>query len=216
MDVTTVLIALIFGFMVVTIFSLTALFIVRKREKSRQSIDSERISKAIEDLDAAVDSAIKEINKLGALVQNEIDEKYKSTLFLYNLVEEKQKEIAESSDSEVIAEMVAQYVKVHSEKLKQMTEASVAEVMQVAATAKATQKIIHRVEPESIVAEVESEPSPPEIIKPKTPPKFSNSKHKQIWEMRESGKTPTAIAKELNMGQGEVKLILDLLDRSVS
>jgi DNA-binding NarL/FixJ family response regulator len=192
-----ILIALILGFAAVTIFSLAALIAVRKREQRRKILDSEYIEKTIEDFDKAVNSAIEEVNKLGALIQKEVDEKYKSILFLYNLVEDKHKEIAETADSEVISEMMEKLALAQGEKIKQIAEESLAEVAKAA------------LPPASET--VNEAPEPPA---PKKRPKFTNEKQEQIWNMRESGKKPFEIAKELEMGKGEVSLILNLIDRA--
>ncbi|MCL1844020.1 MAG: hypothetical protein FWF79_09420 [Defluviitaleaceae bacterium] len=205
MGVTVVLVALIIGFMAVTIFALSAMLVVRKREKNRE--DSETIEKTIEDLDSALNSALAEINKLGALVQNEINDKYKSVLFLYNLVEDKQKEIAESADGEVIAEILEQKLKMLAEKAEgsvssQMVSEKIASE-NIASENIASEKTIKTPEPAGFL---------PEGKKPAS--KFTNPKHKQIWEMREGGQKVSEIAKELGMGQGEVKLILDLVERA--
>jgi hypothetical protein len=177
--------------MVVTVFSLTAMLVVRRREKEFEH--SKSIVKTIDDLDEALNSAVKEINKLGALIQAEIDEKYKSMLFLYNLVEDKQKEIAESADSEVISEMMSQYIEKHGDKLRSIA----ADVPAVAAVA-----------PPKVV------PTAPPVKKEGKPTKFVSAKHKQIWEMYDGGQNVADIAKKLDMGQGEVKLILDLIERA--
>ena len=124
MNIDVLLVALIIGFTAITVFSLMALIFVRRRERERGDKDAERIAKTIEDLDAALDAALSEINKLGALVQKEVDEKYKSVLFLYNLVEDKQKEIEESTDSEVISDMISKFIDAHSSKLRVIAENS--------------------------------------------------------------------------------------------
>ena len=194
MDITTILIALIIGCTAITVFSLMALLYVRRRERERDNKDTERITKTIEDLDTALNAALEEINKLGALVQKEVDEKYKSVLFLYSLVEDKQKEIEESTDSEVISDMISQFIDKHSIKLR-------------------VDKPDDTTEPATKKPSGKSSGKPSEKPKPKNP-KFTNPKHKQIWEMRESGQNVSDIAKELSMGQGEVKLILDLVERA--
>jgi len=194
LDITTILIALIIGCTAITVFSLMALLYVRRRERERDNKDTERITKTIEDLDTALNAALEEINKLGALVQKEVDEKYKSVLFLYSLVEDKQKEIEESTDSEVISDMISQFIDKHSIKLR-------------------VDKPDDTTEPATKKPSGKSSGKPSEKPKPKNP-KFTNPKHKQIWEMRESGQNVSDIAKELSMGQGEVKLILDLVERA--
>jgi hypothetical protein len=193
--VTIILVVLIVGFLVVTVFSVAAMLVMRRREKELEI--SKEVVRNVDEIDTALDSALTEINKLGALIQTEIDEKYKSTLFLYKLVEDKQKEIAESSDGEVISEMMAQYIETHGEKLRSMAGAIVL--------------------PEDLqqnLAEDEEDDASEDKDEtlPQKEPKFTNPKHKQIWEKRESGQAVSDIAKELDMGQGEVKLILDLID----
>jgi len=196
--VTVVLVVLIVGFMAVTVFSLAAMLVVRRREKKIE--DEREVGKTVEELDAALDSALKEINRLGSLIQTEIDEKYKSMLFLYNLVDDKKKEIEESADSDVISEMMEKYIVTHGEKLRMITSQDLPETS------------AQPISP-SDVSQEEKEALFSETVE-KKPKKISNPRHKQIYDMREDGKNPAEIAKELSMGQGEVKLILDLIDRN--
>ncbi|MCL1884947.1 MAG: hypothetical protein FWF81_14470 [Defluviitaleaceae bacterium] len=198
MLVTVVLVVLIVGFMAVTVFSLAAMLVVRRREKKIE--DEREVGKTVEELDAALDSALKEINRLGSLIQTEIDEKYKSMLFLYNLVDDKKKEIEESADSDVISEMMEKYIVTHGEKLRMITSQDLPETS------------AQPISP-SDVSQEEKEALFSETVE-KKPKKISNPRHKQIYDMREDGKNPAEIAKELSMGQGEVKLILDLIDRN--
>lgn len=195
MVVTVVLVTLIICFMVVTIFSLAAMLVVRRREKDYES--AKKIEESVAELDTALNAALAEINKMGTLVQADVDEKYKSMLFLYSLVEEKQKEIAETADGEAISEMMAQYIETHGEQLRKLETVTTQAAAQAAVPA--------------IPLEVMGSPAPP--AEPKAPPKITIPKHKQIWDMRESGKQLADIARELGMGQGEVKLILDLIER---
>ncbi|MCL2199617.1 MAG: DUF6115 domain-containing protein [Defluviitaleaceae bacterium] len=191
MLVTVVLVVLIIGFMAVTVFSLAAMLVVRRREKKLE--DEREIGKTVEELDAALDAALKEINRLGSLIQTEIDEKYKAMLFLYNLVDDKKKEIEESADSEVISDMMEKYIETHKDKLRLISG-------------------MPEEAPPIVTAPPEDDtPDEPTEKKPK---KITNPRHKQIYDMREEGKAPAEIAKELSMGQGEVKLILDLIDRA--
>lgn len=202
MNITVVLVALIVGFVVITVFSLMSLLFVRRREREKDAArakeDTERITKTIEELDAALDEALNEINRLGALVNKEIEEKHKAMLFLYNLVEDKQKEIEESADSEVISEMMQKYIETHGEKLKLMSVPMVAAAAGGAAVSADTAAVLANA-PEETPAE------------PVKPPTFANAKHKQIWEMSQGGQKPADIAKELGIGQGEVSLILNIL-----
>lgn len=204
MLVTVILVALIICFMVVTIFSLTAMLIVRRREQKYEG--AQKLEKAIGDLDVALDTALKEINKMGGLVKADVDEKYKSMLFLYSLVEEKQKEIAETSDGAAISEMMSQYIETHGDKLRQ-----IAQVPETVRPVQVKSDVITSAEREMLDLTPASEPT---MVESGNLPRFTNPKHRQIWEMRKRGKAIADIARELSMGQGEVKLILDLIDRS--
>ncbi|MCL2456513.1 MAG: hypothetical protein FWD19_03070 [Defluviitaleaceae bacterium] len=202
MAVTIILVVLIVGFAAVTIFALSAMLVMRRREKEAEI--SKGISKSIDDLDEALNSALNEINKLGALIQTEVDEKYKAVLFLYNLLDEKKNELP---DNEIISEMFDQYIEKHGEKISE----------------KISEKIPEKI-PEKVSVAANNDVSPEELAGlglpvsgsqgEKKPPEISNAKHKKIWDMRENGKNIAAIAKELDMGTGEVKLILDLIDRA--
>jgi len=191
------LIILIIGFLAITLSSTWALVVMRRRDQNRE--DSAIIEKTISDLDTALDSSLTEINKMGALVLKEVDEKYQSILFMYNLMEDKQKELTSEVwknpdgnqvklDSAVIAEMVEKYIEAHSEKLRLIKDEveTPVEIPQVEATVQLHDK----------------------------PPKFSNPRHKQVWEMYERGLDVPDIAKTLGIGQGEIKLILELASRT--
>jgi len=197
--VTVILVALIICFMVVTVFSLSAMLIVRRREQKYEG--AQKLEKAISELDSALDTALKEINKMGGLVQADVDEKYKSMLFLYSLVEEKQKEIGEIEANGVAPRVVAGESQAAQGQAYAHAQSPPQPVITSSDVVTAAEKEMLAVSPAA---------PPPE---PKRPPKFANSKHKQIWEMRESGKAVSDIAREFSMGQGEVKLILEIIDR---
>lgn len=210
MNITAILITLIVGFVVVTVFSLMALLFVRRRERERERKyaieDSARIFKAIEDLDVALDSALTELNKMGALVKEDIDEKYKSMLFLYNLVEDKQKEIAATTDGDAISKMMERQLETYGTKLRLIAEN--------AARSVAPRMLEIPLPPLDELPAKPAPPARPVVPKEKPRPKFTNPKHMKIWEMRENGRDVASIAKELGMGQGEVKLILDLAEKA--
>jgi hypothetical protein len=182
-----VLVALIICFTAITVFALSAMLVLRRREKDFEN--SREIARTIDELDEALNSAISEINKMGALIKSESDEKYKSILFMYNLIEDKHKEVSEP-DSEIISEMFAQYIEKHGDKITPPKE-----------------------NPENTNV---TQDEMAELGLPIEKEQITNPKHKEIWEMRENGQDVTDIAKKLSMGKGEVKLILDLIDRTVN
>jgi len=178
------------------------LFMWFRREGFRNYTDVER---KIAEMDKVLESSLREINKMGIAVVHEVEEKHKATLFLYELMEEKMNELKsevwnkpalvhEALDEDVVSEMVAQYIKIHSGNLQDSSEN-------------------HDLDAENIFDDIiTNEVSIEEEISNnyKERPKFTNSKHKIIWELYNRGFGVLEIAKELNMGQGEVKLIMDL------
>lgn len=198
MNETVVLVSLIIGFLAITVFALGALLVVRRRDRDREKVKS--IEKSIAELDATLDSALTEINKLGSIVLKEMEEKHKAMMFLYSIVDDKHKEIIESSDSDVVSEKLAQYMEAYNERLES-----------IAASAAAIPP--HVVETPPLEEPPEYIPPPPPL-KVRKRPNFTNPRHKKVWELREQGQKVPDIAKELGMGQREVKLILDMADRA--
>ena len=187
-----VLVVLTICFFAITFLSVGAMLLMHRREMNRKDA-----VKMIDDLDAALDASIAEINKIGALVLKEVDEKYQAVLFLYSLMDDKQKEITngvwgtpepELPDGDVVSEMVAHYIEAHSARLQSLKS-----------------------EAESPESE---EPVPEQNKDDEIRLSLSNPKHTKIWEMQESGMKVADIAKELRMGQGEVQLILNLAVRA--
>jgi len=167
------------------------MFILRSREQNREEVRA--VADVVAELDKSLDAAIIEINKMGSLVQKDITDKHNEILFLYNLILDKQKEIEHVKDGEIISEMVEQYLQTHSAQLQLLAEEN--------ATINSTPEINN-------VEEVE------EVKKERKRPVFTNPKHEEIWNRRELGQSNAEIAKDMNIGQGEVKLILDLADRA--
>lgn len=188
-----VMVAVLF---VITVVSLVASFKLRKKQVSTVTSVPEGAD-AEKKLDATFETCIGEINKMGTTIRSELDAKYKEILFLYSLIDEKQKEV------------------------KELLEKSEKSLLR-ADMEKAAGEALLEVEPENprflLVGEKEwGKGSVPfdmaavkETKKPKQAPRFINEAHKNIWDMYENGKEVTDIAKELGIGQGEVKLILNI------
>jgi len=192
---TSLLMLIIAGFLALAIFSLTAMLVMYRREKDRQEARS--LEKIISEFDEALNGTLAEINKLGAVVQDdikekltEIEEKYNAVLFLYNLIDEKQKEIDSAlADSVVMTSNVVPPAPVQAAIPELPVQIAIPELV-------------------SITEEIE------EVEVRETPdPVFLNPKHKEIWNLRKEGLSVSDIARSLSLGQGEVKLILDLAGR---
>ena len=204
MNDTIILVSLIVGFFAITIFALGALIWVRSKEQNRQ--DSKGIDDAVARMDAALDAALVEINKIGSLVKKEIDEKYQAMLFLYDLVDDKKKEIEELDTSEVDATVLAEYLENHVSELKLMQE-KMGEMSDLDASDGGLDMLLGR-NSEDVDEGLDS------AGEEWKRPVFANPKHEKIWDMHQSGKSISEIAKELRMGKGEVKLILNLAGRA--
>jgi len=81
------------GLSVITLFSLTAMLIMRSRERA-YSREDESAKTACDKIDVASDSALEEINRTARLALDEINEKYQAMMFLYGLLDTKKKEIS--------------------------------------------------------------------------------------------------------------------------
>lgn len=206
MNETIILVALIVVSFATTIFALSAVFVLRRREMNNKN--AKYIEASIERLDATLDSALMEINKLGGLVKKEIDEKYQAMLFLYDMVENKKKEIEEIDPSDIDTTVLAQYLESHVAELAEIKADKVTESIPVIDEDVHALNMLLGKSP-TITAE-----EPPVEKKEWKRPTFTNPKHELIWDMRQQGKVVAEIAKELKMGQGEVQLILDLAERA--
>ena len=141
-----------------------------------------------ESLDASFDICISELNKMGSLIKSEIDAKYKEILFLYELIEDRHKQI-----EGLVAKNELR------ENFEEVTEGG------------------KEVAPfyEEVYGFEFGEPDDEPEASPQSESQSDYSRsyipdHKIILEMSESGMRIADIAKELGIGQGEVKLILNI------
>ena len=225
MNETVILVALIIGFFAVTIVALVGAIFVRKREQGQAQ--ERNAADVMNQVDAALDTAVTEINKMGSLIQKEMTEKYQAMLFLYNLLEDKQKEMTGGTVASV----------------KKATVSNTVEARPVAvATEMESPPRVRKMEPTRETAAPKRETKkPPAAVKtdkadnyletlaertadapvvavaaplaPPTPPRFTNPKHEDIWLRHQAGQSLADIARDLGMGQGEVKLIIDITAR---
>ena len=197
-----ILIFLIAGFFALTIFSLAAMLVMHFRDKNRKEAKS--LESVIAEFDNGLNTALTEISNLGSIIkkdletkQKEIEEKYNSVLFLYNLTDEKHKEIIALKENLRIPQ---------AEPMLKRTQASEPNVIQPAAT---TENFVKEASPE--LQRVELQETEYKEASPRKKPRIESQKHQAIWELYESGKNTADIARELNLGKGEVKLILDVM-----
>ena len=255
---TIVIVALIIGLTAIVIFSLAAFLFVRRRKYDNR--DAELADLAVRELDAALDAAIKEINRLGVLVKDDVDDKYKSILFMYKLIEERTPVRPAHSDNRgsinnAERSLEAGVRPAHSENrgsvnnAERSLEAGVrtahsenrGSVNERGRSLEAGVRVTHSGNRGSINnAErsletgvrathsgnrgtaverghsLDAVPLPPVAVVPaiKKPPRFSSPKHQQIWKFYESGVAISEIARDFGIGQGEVKLILEIASKT--
>ena len=192
-----ILIAVLF---IITVVSLAASFILRKKQGSApQDVYVYQKPETDKNLDADFEACIGEINKLGTLIRSELDTKYKELLFLYGLIDEKLKEINELVEKGE----------------KTLAKSNIGDVameppLPDPAPEPENPGFVLVGEKEWGNANEEVNPPPAKVQKTRKPPRFINEAHKKIWEMFEGGREVPEIARELGIGQGEVTLILNI------
>jgi hypothetical protein len=185
-------------------------------------------------VDAAVDVALEEVMRTSQLVLDELNEKYKALLFMYQLMDDKHKELEDkaveveaASSEQVFSEEV-----IPEEVIEQFHEPPA----EIEVTLEEAEAFLEEVIPEEekgswldrmineqdlnisdIIEESKTEMQALGIIheKPKPPPKVlsAHPRYEDIRALYEIGFSIPEIAKELNMGSGEVRLIIGLSGR---
>ena len=158
-----------------------------------------RINSASDDnLDAGLDICMSELNKLGSLIKSDLDAKYKEILFLYNLIEERHKQI----------EALLSKYQTRASFYDAVDEASAMEVMP------AYEELYDFGAPPKKILEPAHEPQAPMKNESESDlPRSSIPDHKVVLQMSERGLGVSDIAKELGIGQGEVRLILNIASK---
>lgn len=145
-------------------------------------------------VDAVTDVALDEINKTSQLVLDELNEKYKALLFVYQLMDDKHKVVGAEK---AVSEGNSSWDSVVGE------EDSPQDIAQDSGNSEKVELDI------SIGDELDIKPMVEELqVSLSTHPKYGI-----IKELLDGGIAISEIAKRLNMGQGEVQLIIGLSGR---
>ena len=170
--------------LIVVLFLITAISVfAMAKMRSKMKSASE------ESLDASFDICISELNKMGSLIKSELDAKYKEILFLYELIEDRHKQIE--------GLVTKNEIRANFEDVAEESEDVAPFYEEVYGIEEFGEPVY---EPEA-PAQIESQDD------------YSRSyipDHKVILEMSDRGMQISDIAKELGIGQGEVKLILKI------
>ena len=170
--------------------------ITRKPEDETDEKDEQALALT---LDAVTDAALEEINKTAQLVLDELNEKYNALLFVYQLIDDKHKAL-EASDGATTGPSMGLELG-----LGLGLDVSVDDGLELAPT-----KIIEEnIAGADLRQEIKPEPEP-SIEKRAI---FAHHKYSVIKEMQDEGLPISEIARRLNMGQGEIQLIIGLSGR---
>lgn len=181
MDVIQVILIIFFA---VGLFLMIFMFLKLRSDDDPSKTSFLETGNSIKAINSSIDEAekvIEELNKFSASVLNEINAKHQELLFIYNLIDEKK------------AELKNVYNFDRPQKPSPQTQA----------------KDRNKPKREPFLKENDTVVSE----KPKSDKQTSyiHPKHKEIAQMSEEGLTITEISKNLGLGQGEVKLILELI-----
>lgn len=161
-----------------------------------------------EAVDAVTDSALEEINKTSKLVLDELDEKYKALLFVYQLVDDKKKALETDSPEEVEEAEETE----GSGEIKEVSELdiSIGDDLTMESLMEAA-----GIEPE--ISYLEPGPGdefPAETVEAEPQGFITHPKYASIRELLDSGLSVAEAARRLDMGQGEVQLIMGISGRA--
>lgn len=192
---------------VLMLLGITTIFISMKMSKSGGDfkppnyLEIENTIRAIDTSINEADQAIENLNKLSQNVFDEFEQKYQEILFLYSLIDEKKKDIAEIYNKPIATPVVTPVeTPVETPVKPDPQEISVEETPEKQPSA-----------PQITVLQG-SAPQKPAPQKPSSLPlsAMKNSNLQQILKLQDDGMDVAEIAKTLDIGQGEVQLILGL------
>jgi uncharacterized membrane-anchored protein YhcB (DUF1043 family) len=206
-------ISIIIGFVVVIAFSMAAMFLMRRREQNTpKSVDYDE---AVKTVDAAADAALNELNKTAELVLKDIEEKYQTLLFLYELTEEKlQAASSDRPDRQVPAAGGAAGSRAYNNGTGRYADGAADGRAYDGGSTRYTDGAGRH---EAYQAgRGKPERGKPERGKPERvvkKPVAVNAKQAQVLKLYNEGMSAAEIAKSLDIGQGEVRLVIDLAER---
>jgi len=202
-------------------------FHIITRKDNPANVDIEQL------VDNVADEALEEINKTAKLVLDELNEKYNALLFVYQLMDDKQKELENPENAERLATLLSQINQTEpatepteptglditidndldffqlEEKLSELSEESDL-ITELATTLKSEPE--PELKPESESEQKSEQKTEYEKPAPYSPPQavVIHPKHAVIKELQAQGLSLSDIARHLDMGQGEIQLIIGL------
>lgn len=206
-----------------------------------ENVVSEQMSMLEETTEAALDkisnTKILEMNEYANTVMNEINKNHNETVFMYDMLNDKAKEIKnlvkDVNQTKTEIEAVSGDIWKNAEYLDKLIHDSEKTVKEMDIAIKAayrTKAVVESLQtepkvPDNVIMpkafEKKEEPSEMEIIPqmdymPKAEPEsiLASNYNDQILLLHSQGKSNLEIAKTLNLGMGEVKLVIDLFHKN--
>ena len=179
-------------------------FIFHLLTRKEEAVDEEEI--AIE-VDKAAETALEEIVKTSQSALDEMNQKYQELLFLYQLMEEKKQNLEAMP---TVAKVDAEQPVSDAQPVSEIEPVSEAQPVDDSAS---PIEMFHQIEAAVESAKVdiigdEKAEEADEVVEEVVLP--HNPKYEKIKELQAEGFSISEIARHLNMGQGEVKLFIDL------
>jgi len=177
---------------IIGIFLMVFTLVKLKIEDDKPSDSYFETGNSIKAINSSLDEAekaVEELNKFAQSVLTDIDTKYQELLFVYNLIDEKKSELkgyggrgGAGGDTVKVLPFTKRTDSIVSETLAGISRKRDASLASTSAAG----------------------------VRPTTRKADIHPKHREIVSLHESGMSVTDISKKLDMGQGEVKLILEL------
>lgn len=150
------------------------------------------------------DKILGEMDKFSEYITTEMQDKYKEMLYLYQMIDDKEKNIKKESDETKLMKIQVEEKKKQLEQDKERKAFEDAKRRQAKSADDLTNTYKAFYSPNTIAAENKKEKAPVMVAK---------SSFDDVVYMYENGKDIDEIAKTLNKGKGEIRLMLDLMGK---
>ena len=196
--------------------------IIQERvEQILEERQAELVDETEDKMNQLCNEKIMAIDEFSQQILEKIDSNHQEVVFMYNMLSEKQKEIKDtiaqpvkrtpvSAADKTEDEKPSQAKKGKKEEKKEKKTASAKTGLEIAAAAKQTSGKSASGKKEQIQTKKPLKPTKKEENKEENDVKVPGNVNLQIQKMYKEGKSILEISKALNIGQGEVKLVIAL------
>ena len=210
--------AVVFLSAIIGVLLALSAFVFHLITRSKSPLGAQEVEEA---LDAVTDLALEEINRTSKLVMDELEEKYKALLFVYQLIDDKQKELEagkEESALERAADILTNQLNELDISIGDDLEVNPVSVEDVEVSEKDMDVSEEDIDEtlglaDFIGLDEAVVPADTKVNESSLPRIAAHPKFEAIKELQDIGLGIAEIARRLDMGQGEVQLILGLSGR---